>query len=257
MNCRIFLLVLLSILPAASSLAQQDYSEILELHKNATKEYLLENKGMALWTGTEIRNDTVTIGTVSFLQSGEERWQLKRVQGQMTYTETFTGESGWLSTQSENFINSSDFIWERPTPFRRIAKWKSYLGNAEAYQYEPEYLGTKRIGPVNLMEFRLTGKQYDGFMLYLDPETHLIHHIRDLRIVQGKQQSVEVYFSDYREVEGALLPFRYEIVQRGQSLTVYQFDTVEFDPDLSPDTWQRPSEPRADIQDPADVIPGR
>lgn len=221
--------------------AQQDYSEILQSHRNATKEYLLENTGMIRWTGSEIRNDTVVIGTVSFIQSGEERWQIRREQGQMTYIETFTGDSGWLISESDNFQNVQDFIWERPVPFSRMAKWKSYLANAEAYQYEPEYLGTKRVGPVNLMEFRITAKQFDGFMMYLDPETHFLHHIRDQRIIQGKQQSVEVHFSDYREVEGgAMLPFRHEIVQRGETLTVYQFDAVELSPDVSPSIWLKP-----------------
>lgn len=234
--------------------AQQDYTEVLEAHKTATREHLLENVGSIRWIGTEIRDDSVTVGTVSFVQSGENRWQLQRIQGQLTFTETFTGSSGWLVTESDNFQNVSDFIYERPVPFKRMAQWKSFLGNAEAYQYEIEYLGVKRIGPVNLMEFRMTGKQFDGFMLYLDPETTLLHHIRDQRIIQGKQQSVEVYFSDYREVEGAMLPFRREIVQRGETLTVYQFDRVELNPDLAPGIWQKPAGPAPVERDPADDI---
>lgn len=241
-------------LSAITGHSQQPYLEIVQGHKMASKDFLLDDVGTIRWEGTEYRKDTTIVGSVSWVQDGESKWQLQRKQGQMTYTETFTGNTGWMVSHSENFQTVSNFVYERAIPFKRMGQWKSFLSHAEAYQYELECLGTKRVGPVNLIEFRLMGKQHDGCMLYLNPETLLLDHIRDQMVFQGKQQSVEIYYSDYREVEGALLPFRREIIQQGESLAIYQFDSVELNPDLPPTIWQKPADPAQIDRDPADEI---
>lgn len=241
-----FVLLLLS-LPLLHLSAQEEGLELIEAHKQAVNPGALANAQVLKWIGTESTGDFRDTISFELLQGQEGKWQTTRVySGNNMLQETFTGENGWsTSVQGGQVSSLMDFEFETPAPIARMSQWGSFLAKAEEFGYEPEYLGQKRDGSSMVHEFRMTGKNYDGFMLYLDANTNMVAKIRDKKIIKGRQASVEIAYSDYRDVEGAILPFRIETIQQGEVQSVVQFETLEINPDVPEGTWEKPLSDRA------------
>lgn len=229
-------LLFASILPLS---AQEDATELIQSHKEVVNPDALSNAYSLKWVGVETTGPNQSESTFELLQAPEGKWQTTRIISEVTVKETFSGESGWVSSNAGGRMSTIDFQFENPTTIARMSQWGSLLAKAEQYGYEPEYLGQQRDGGSMVHEFRMTGKNYDGFMLYLDANTNMVTKIRDQKIIKGRQESVEILYGDYREIEGAMLPFRIETIRRGESKSVVQFETVEVNPEIASDTWTK------------------
>lgn len=219
--------------------AQEDGSETIQSHQQAVNPSALSNAHSLKWIGTEANGASEVALPFELLQAPEGKWQTTRTVSNTTVTETFNGESGWISSNGGGRESTSDFQFENPSTIARMSQWGSLLAKAEQYGYEVEYQGLKRDGASMVHEFKMTGKNYDGFMLYLDANTNMVTKIRDQKIIKGRQESVEIHYGDYREVEGAMLPFRIETVQQGETISIVQFETMEINPEISADTWTK------------------
>lgn len=234
-----FVLSLLFV-PGMNVLAQEDGQELIQAHKAAVNPGALPNAQVLKWVGTESSGEGQPSSSFEFLQATEGKWQTIRSTSAATVKETFTGETGWVSSEEGGQLSIIDFAFENPGPIARMSEWGSLLAKAEQYGYEAEYLGLKREGGSMLHEFRMAGKNYDGFMLYLDANTNMIAKVRDIKIIKGRQESVEIVYSDYREIEGAMLPFKIETYKARELKSVVQFETLEINPDVPEDTWLKP-----------------
>ncbi len=219
--------------------AQQDATELIQSHQQAVNPDALSNAHSLKWVGTETINVNQPGSAFELLQAPEGKWKTTRTISEVTVTETFNGEQGWVSSSAGGRGSTNDFQFENPTTIARMSQWGSLLAKAEQYGYEPEYLGQLRDGGSMVHEFRMTGKNYDGFMLYLGANTNMVTKIRDQKIIKGRQESVEVHYGDYREVEGAMLPFRIETIRQGETISIVQFETVEINPEIAADTWTK------------------
>ena len=219
--------------------AQEDGAELIEAHKQAVNPDALSNAYSLKWIGTETTGTNQAGSAFELLQAPEGKWQTTRIISDVTVKETFNGERGWVSSNAGGRVSNSDFQFENPTTIARMSQWGSYLAKAEQYGYEVEYLGQIRDGASMVHEFRMTGKNYDGFMLYVDANTNMVTKIRDQKIIKGRQESVEIRFADYREYEGAMLPFRIETVKQGETISIIQFESLEVNPEISGDTWTK------------------
>ena len=237
--------------------AQYDTQELITLHRTAVSPETNNILSAIRWTGTEIIHGTPTlINSYELIQDGNARWAATHTREGMLIREIFLGEQGWTVIGAGNQESVREFTIDRPYPAARQARWASPLLSAEQYQYEPAYKGQSRSGGGMYEEVMITAKNNDGFMVYLDPETYLVHHIRDWRIVDGKLQTIDIVYSDYREVEGELLPFRWEYVQQGEVTITYQMQTAEANPAIDPGFWKSPVRPPLEM-DPADDLGGR
>lgn len=234
------LFVLPLLILSIPSFSQENGQEIIEAHKAMNNPEAISAINALKWVGTEAYGVGGIQVSFELLQAPEGKWQITRVANEVTTQETYTGEQGWVSSNGSGDLELINFEVERLDPFARMAQWGSLLANAEYYGYEAEYLGLQRAGRAMLHEFRMAGKNYDGFMLYVDANTNLVVKIRDLRVVKGRQESVEVMYSDYREVEGAMLPYKIETYKAGELISIVQFETVEINPEIPAETWQKP-----------------
>lgn len=233
------LLLLLLFVPILPLSAQEDGTELIQVHKQAVNPDALANAHSLKWIGTEANGANQVAVAFELLQAPEGKWQTTRDVPNATVTETFNGESGWVSSNAGGRQSTSDFQFENSSTIARMSQWGSLLAKAEQYGYEPEYRGQQRDGASMVHEFIMTGKNYDGFMLYLDANTNMVTKIRDQKIIKGRQESVEILYSDYREIEGAMLPFRVETTRQGETISIVQYETLEVNPEIAPNTWTK------------------
>ena len=110
------------------------------------------------------------------------------------------------------------------------------IGFAKMLEYKErgdrvEYLGTERVGDEDLLV--LQWRRADGRLEreYLDPTTKLTRRVEKVVSVGGKEYSIQVTVSDYRDAGGIKFPFNTVSREAGsQAWTVIKFVTVEVNP---------------------------
>ncbi len=255
---RFLMTILLALVAAAIPFiasAQYDTHEIIQLHKEAIRPEALEGVTLVQWKGTEARPKGKVKQSYTLFQDNERNWACFREHGSTKSRDIFIGMQGWSVAQSGQREYVRPMRMERPEPAARMAHFSSPVLGEETREYQIEYQGLKLQGREQYHEFRIEAKNNDGFMVYLNPESFLIHHIRDWRVLDGELQSVEIIFDDYREVrDGAYLPFSWTYIQQGEVIASYQFDEIILNPALEQDPFVMPiqEERSTDARDQAD-----
>ena len=77
---------------------------------------------------------------------------------------------------------------------------------------------------------------------YIDTEDYLIRKMRATRSMNGTPMEVEVYMTDYRDVDGFKMPFKMEQRTGGQSFMTMQFEKMEINVDLDDAIFSKPED---------------
>ncbi|MEO6534878.1 MAG: hypothetical protein ABIN72_03165 [Sphingomicrobium sp.] len=79
------------------------------------------------------------------------------------------------------------------------------------------YLGREDFDGTSAFKLRVTQKDGDEFVYWLDPDTYLEIKIDEARRVRGAQQMTETELGDYEKVAGVYFPMSIESWSQGQS----------------------------------------
>lgn len=112
--------------------------------------------------------------------------------------------------------------WENP-----FLKWKER-------EDKLEYFGIEDMKGTPVYNIKLTAKDNNYINFYMDTAKYIILRIEYSFKSQGRTFEAEEIFSDFKTVEGILVPFRYEeFVNNQKSVTLsiekYEFNTPIFD----------------------------
>jgi hypothetical protein len=80
-----------------------------------------------------------------------------------------------------------------------------------------QYLGREDFDGTLAYKLKVTQKDGDEFVFWLDPDTYLEIKIDETRKVRGAQQTTETELGDYEKVAGVYFPMSVESWQQGQS----------------------------------------
>jgi hypothetical protein len=91
-----------------------------------------------------------------------------------------------------------------------------------------ELVGTESAGDVALTHLKLTTKSGTVQHIYINPTTNL--EVKKVMTVEqgGMKREVTTEFSDYRDVDGIMVPFMIRQSVGGQMLVQLIVDTMEF-----------------------------
>jgi len=227
---------LFTLLPSRAFSQAQNVEDILEKMINA-------QGGRAALEKIE---DTVLTGYMEMVQMGlggslttyqKEPNKLRldaTVQGTVV-TQTFDGESGWMS-------NPMTGLNEKMPPIIATDFGRSALGN-DALLNPDKYGITYTLKGKELLE----GKEYfvlsqnfsDGFKatLLIDNKTHLMYKTINTSINEvGEEIEVETILSDYKNIEGIFISHTLVTYQDGSEFMRMTITEVEFNTGLD-DTW--------------------
>ncbi|HMB90856.1 MAG TPA: hypothetical protein VKP65_08415 [Rhodothermales bacterium] len=105
-----------------------------------------------------------------------------------------------------------------------------------------EYVGEEEVDGVNAHKIKLTQADSSSTFLLFDPETHLqVKSVSEgTNPMSGADAEVEQFYSDYREVEGVLRPFKIEIKIDGQVFQTITMASVEANEDFDDTLFAKP-----------------
>jgi len=91
-----------------------------------------------------------------------------------------------------------------------------------------ELLGHDSVEGTDCYKVKITQKDGDSFIYYLDADTHMLLKLETQITVRGSVQYHETYYGDYEAVDGVYYPFAFETAQKGEAnRTKFTVDKVE------------------------------
>ena len=128
----------------------------------------------------------------------------------------FNGETGYMEQMGQNIPFSED----------QINSNKSKKGIFEELYYDSSQLqvvGYTTIGGNDLVKIKIDDKT----IKYYDIYSGLLERTEETTLVEGNSITTTRKFSDYTDVDGILYPFKTEIINGMQTITI-EFEEIKF-----------------------------
>jgi murein DD-endopeptidase MepM/ murein hydrolase activator NlpD/outer membrane lipoprotein-sorting protein len=175
-------------------------------------------------------------GTYEVSAKASDKYRLSLDLGVLKQVRAFDGVHGWSKQASITEQQGADLArLKRAALFLPLL---SYYSSGASVRLK----GTEAINNMQayVLEFSPTNSSSEQF--YFDEKSFLpIREVRQVPNRQGTTDQLIIDYSDYRPVEGILMPFSTTITQPGQVMSV-QFDHYKINASLDDELFRNPSE---------------
>jgi outer membrane lipoprotein-sorting protein len=182
------------------------------------------------------------VGSMTMEPAGEASFKLlsKRplkarmeitTQGQ-TGVQAFDGETGWMFMPFMGQMAPEIMPPEMTNSMREEADFDGPLVDYQEKGHSLRLIGSGDVEGIPTYELELTHRNGEVTTYHLNAESFLPMLTESNRSVQGTQLHVQTILSDYREVEGMMIPHSIKVIQDmgSQTLTIEQIElNVEID----------------------------
>jgi outer membrane lipoprotein-sorting protein len=220
-------------------------------------EYFKSIGGVELWQNLE----SIKMSGTSSMQGMEfpmtiysKRPNLEKVevlvQGMLLVPQAYDGKIAWTVNP---FMGDEEptKLDEETTRTMASEEFENEFINYKKKGHSVEFLGEEEFESKTIYKIRMTKKLGGEILYYFDAENYLPVMIRAVaESGPMKGQAVETYMSDYREVDGAFLPFAMESKVSGSTLWSAQMDNVEINSDLPDKLFKFPGEEAMEVAEP-------
>ncbi len=231
-------LVSLTFSPVLSAVLQNDQAKKAEAKKIIEK--LIKAQG-----GRDVLSkikDTTTSASMELIQMGmsgsmtmyQKEPNMMRMDMEivgMVITQAYDGETAWMTNPQTGATE------EMPEQFtddiKRQAMGNDTLLNPDKHGIAYSYEGKEAIDEKEYLIIKQTFSDGKEVTMYLDSETYLVYKIKTLAMNQmGVEVEAETFMSDYKEVEGTMVPFTITIYQDGEEFMTMEITEIKYNSGL-------------------------
>lgn len=234
------LLVLLGVtlLSFGNTIIAQDLEEVLENYFETIGQDKL------LKVNTITMNGNIMAGGMEFpFTTVLKRPKMLRIestiQGQKMI-QVFDGENGWMINPMMGTLEPQDMDPETVKQLKSQADMDGELYNYKEKGHEVEYLGIDEMEGTEVYKLKLTRKDGDETIYYIDADAYVVLKATGKRKVQGVEVEGESTFGNYKMVEGIVFPFSITSGVAGQPSAQVVIDTVILDKPVADSLFIRP-----------------
>ena len=179
---------------------------------------------LRLGGGLEAKTETFAIAPDKI------RFELS-LQG-LTQVNAWDGTQGWAIDPFQGRRDPQKLSGDDTKDLAQAADIAGPLLDAQKKGEKIEYLGTEDIDGTDAHKLRVTFKNGDSRVIYLDPDYFLEIRTVDHRSVRGQEQVQTTDVGEYEKVDGVYFPF-----QQGQ----YHIDSIELNKPIDTAMFAFPS----------------
>ncbi len=150
----------------------------------------------------------------------------------LTLIQAYDGTTGWSVNPFMGEEEAQEIPAEQSKNLKVQADIDGALYNWKDKNYTAELLPAEKVEGIETFVILLKDPDNDEYKIFIDAETSLI--IKQTYKIETPQgpMTMEIYPSDYRDVEGMKIAFSIEAKADGQSVYTMKYDSVELDPKL-------------------------
>jgi hypothetical protein len=125
----------------------------------------------------------------------------------LTAVQAFDGQQGWTISPFEGRRDPQKLSSDDTKDLAQAADIAGPLLDAQKKGEKIEYLGTEDIDGTDAHKLRVTFKNGDSRVIYLDPDQFLEIRVVDHRMIRGQEQVQTTDLGEYEKVDGVYFPF--------------------------------------------------
>jgi outer membrane lipoprotein-sorting protein len=199
-------------------------------------------KSLRLSGSMRLQQDTLELGLVTLIkQPGSVRYEAT-LQG-LTQVQAFDGTQAWQINPFQGRKDPEKLSADDAKGLGEdAADFAGALVDYAAKGYKLDYLGREDIDGTDAYKLRVTRKNGDLTMVYLDPDYFLEIRTVNRRIEHGVPVETVVDYGDYEKVAGVFLPFSQESAVKGSGdRQKIQFDQGAANVDVTDGSFHFPA----------------
>lgn len=155
----------------------------------------------------------------------------------------YDGSTGWKIDPFQGSSEPERIAGEELKEMQEQADMDGFLVDYKEKGHTVELMGKEDFEGTPVFKLKLTLKGGDIRYIYLDAEKFLELKVTSKRQVAGSEIEVESYPSNYKPVNGILMPHSSENKMRGQTVSQITFDKIEIDAPIDDSIFKMPVKP--------------
>ena len=221
-----------------SSLIAQDLDEILSNHfETVGQDNLLKVKTMTM-TGKMIQQGMEFPMIMQMKRPLKVKMEIS-VQGQKIIT-SFDGDNGWTINPMMGSLDPQDLGPDQVKEMKEMGDMDGELYNYEEKGYQLEYIGEEEMEGTPTYKIKVTKKDGDESIYFMDAESYVIIKMESTRTIQGVEQKFEQFPGNYKMIDGMAFPFTISSGMGGQVFLEIVIDSVEIDKEIPDSLFIKP-----------------
>ncbi len=243
---KLFALFFAATIISSINLAAQDLNEVLENHfeviglENVLDTETMVMKGKATQQGMEFPM------TLFQKRPGKVRMEAE-IQG-TKLIQAFDGENGWAIMPWTGSMEPQDMGEEQVKSMKQMADMEGDLYNWEEKGYIVELVGEEEMEGTPVYKIKLEKEDGDVFHYYLDADNYVVLKTDAKVMVQGAEVESSSYFSNFKPVEGMIVPFSIENRVNDQVQLQITIDEYQINTDIEDTMFSKPESTETDSE---------
>jgi outer membrane lipoprotein-sorting protein len=152
----------------------------------------------------------------------------------------YDGVNGWMLASWMNTVEPVTLTGPDLKTIQEVGDIDKDLWNWKEKGHKLTYSGIKDYGDKKVHLLRLYKTDGDTDELFIGIDDYLLHKMNHITNINESPVTVEVLFSDYRDVDGIIMPFKVE--QRFNEIQgmIVEFHDIKFNMDVDDNLFKRP-----------------
>ena len=198
--------------------------KILARHFKAMGHEKLGKIHTIVMTGTIVQQDAMP---VKIIRMRPDKYLMESDIQDITVYQGYDGQTAWWTTPWTGNPKPQPMPDDRARELRGRADFDGLLYNWKTKGHAAELISVDTVEKTMAYQVKITKKDGGVEFLFIDTASFVIQKRMYDRMVRGKEVTMEIYFRDYRMVQGCMFPFTQETYVGGQPYNSIQFDSIE------------------------------
>lgn len=240
---KVFSIFITALMLISLNLTAQDLDEILDNY------YEVMGMDKVLKTTTIIANGkAVQMGMEFPMTLYQKKPGMVRMEAEIQGTklvQAYDGTNGWMIAPWTGSLEPQDMTEDQIKGMKQMGDMEGDLYNWQEKGFTVTYEGEDEMEGTPVYKIRLEKEDGDVFTYYLDAENYVVLRVDSKMNVQGAEVESSSYYSNFKPVEGMIMPFNIESRVNDQVQMQIVIDSFEIDNKLDDTMFNKPETPES------------
>lgn len=232
------LLTLVAIIILPVTIFSQSLDEILNNHFETINQQKLLTVNTVVATGKAVQMGMELPFTQ--IQKRPAKTYLEVEIQNMKLIQAFDGENGWTIEPWTGSSDPRDMGGQELKNIKQQANMDGDLYDWKAKGYELELVGKEELEGSDVFNLKLTKNDGDIYNYFIDAEAFVILKLKSRVNVEGNMIETETILSNYKPVEGVIIPHSSEMKFNGQTMMQLVIEKIEINSEIEDSKFIKP-----------------
>jgi len=159
----------------------------------------------------------------------------------MKIVSAFDGEKGWLINPMMGSTEPQPMTADQIDRMKIQADYDGMFYNYAQKGYTVEFEGKEPVDDIQTFVLKLTRPNGDIITSYIDAENYVTLKTKSKMKIQGVDTEAETIFSNYKTVDGILVPYSIETKMNGKTVMQMVFDEISYNKEVEDSIFEMPA----------------